>query len=412
MIKFTQTALVSLVFLSLFVCPLHADSSSDLVVARFVNALLADSSNTTAKKYLKRIAKSDAVRTKRQELSLLRFIELIDFSDSLKSRIKYLQTTNTRFMEFILKDGKSDESIMKSARSIQARIPDAINSYRKRPAILRRVQTLKTLNITKLNQALVREKRGLMRQLDMLRNIHTQLRPIKIKAAKNLIVSKKQKFPNRFTQQIDEIKLKLVETDRRVGELTGELAKMSLELYEKNNLLRDKDSRITLFEDNLVDARERLNLVQRIIKEKDKDIHILEKKIADPQSGIMPQANLARIQSLEQQFQDLNEKHSRMEKLLAKKDSTISQLKETVSSKNRKILISRKASLLKSRGLVQLDGIVQIYRGRLKDTYVDLMEKTERVKRLEDKLMQMERVKESGRWDFSHPVLGSLRGVK
>lgn len=401
---------------------LFTEEKPGLAISRFVHALLIDPSDPIARKYLKKIAKTDDTQIKRQGLYLLRFVELSDFSRFLRSRIKYLDDSNAMLVNLILKTEKSDHAIIRAVQSIQSDIrgmksspgmgtdiwshrdftslkfqgdpakggPKGDSARAKRVPIWNPDPSPAEIDLKKLNENMIARKQKLMGHLASLRYINAQLRPLRIKVIRNIRALKRK------------------ESSQRIAELTGGLAKISLELYEKSKLLGDKAQHVAMIKDNLADAHERLNLGQRIIQEKDEHIVVLEEEIASLQSVAMEEgfparsgSNLARIQSLEQQFQSLNKKYLRVEEKIKERDSLISQLKKTVVLKNKKIVAIKTVSLSSDRKVTQLNGIVQIYRGKLKDTYTNLVQEKERIHRLEEQLLEMEgrlNVRRGGRY--------------
>ena len=197
---------------------------------------------------------------------------------------------------------------------------------------------------------------------------------------------------------------RLKQTDKRITELTRDLAGMSLEAYEKNKAIADRDEFIAELKNVLTDTKERLSLVQRIIQEKDKHVQKLKKQVSDLQTVVSKEADPAsinilkndmsdlqaklqtqsessrsQIALLEQKINDINAKYTELELLVKAKENEIFQLRETVIAKDNKIRNFNNIFTLKDNKLMELRGIVQIYKGKLTDTTSDLKSKEEKL---------------------------------
>ncbi len=159
-----------------------------------------------------------------------------------------------------------------------------------------------------------------------------------------------------------------MDTDKKIAELTHDLAGMSLDLYERQTLVRKKDERIIALEKNLKDIQGRLKLSQRLIDEKDKNIDALKKGVLDTNlslepgdAGKIPAADLVRIQDIERKFKSLKKQYTYLKKRMDIRDKEINQLY----------------------------GITDIYRWKLHETYADLQKKEERLDHLEQQLREL-----------------------
>ena len=181
---------------------------------------------------------------------------------------------------------------------------------------------------------------------------------------------------------------------RQVEALNREVAAKSLELFEKDNMVVEQKGDLRKVEKELFDVQQRLDLTQRIIQEKDGIIDSLEahlerlKTQPDPDSQRYQQqfeAVQLKLSVLEDRLEKQNllseTRLVALEKLLADQEKRIAGFGIIIKEKNQEIALLDQAlsarefelmdlhKVLSSQDdkIIELDGIIQIYKAKLKD---------------------------------------------
>ena len=420
----------------------------NLAADRFLRSLLLNPTNDTAKEYLKKIIQKDFSMEKYTRNQLLRFLNLIEYYQFLHARIDAVYINNQKFLSFILRDSLENKDIRQIARSLQDEFTK--EACQKRTFLLRfDTQILNgDVDLTSVNQEISDKRENMNAFLDYLQEVNTRLRALKLRVVKKKhartmilknyalkeklnkvqsqmkqkeeMLSQQEKNNFDFHEQLTAVQMdyeflqaKRADTDKYIVDLKRDMAGMSLELFEKNKIIDDQKEQISTLETAFLEARERFNLVQRIIQEKDARISVLETEMKINSESVASsvdsdidslhdlkaeleelQVDLERqsvssfekIVALEQKVYALTEKHVATQKEVVQKNYQIKGLKEIVSKNATKLLKYKKVFSSKDQKLMELNGIVEIYQGKLADVYSALKERNYELRSLEQKM--------------------------
>ncbi len=428
-------------FLSAYHCEyglkLYHDGKMDFAIERFVKALLLDPENKTAKDSLRKISAEIVPSSNSRVLEITRFIDQIEYFNFLDLRYRSLTTENSRLFEFVRKNFPKDPILAQKVQTIESRQAD-------RSVVLPSVGELgfasddnKKTNLPDVILNLSRQRQLLLEQISFWEEQNNDLRLVRRSilsqgSAENpLVVANKLKsqlseVENRTAQKDDllatqhqnieyfqselssvrdnfyQLQQQFKTTDLKIGELNKKLAEMSIEIFEKNKIIAQKEDYAAKLQREISEANEKMNLVQRIIQEKDDRIASLEKEMSalhlavnsglsssDPQVVQLKSdfknfeeqfksqmgKSRERIISLEIQFADLTQKYQLMAEEIQAKDLQIGYLKEDANKKDVSISQYRNAFLTTNEKANELIGMLDIYRNKLAETKQALITK-------------------------------------
>lgn len=395
---------------------------------QFMKAFVVDPGNNLAIAQIKRQLEISAGRfSLSQQFELNRFLELADYIQFLYDRLDYFAESNQNLYEYIAQNCPENDSVKESIRWIA----DKLNPGEHH---LDPVMGLSSLfdrdrgDFNFYNDILLDKKRILLGVLSERLMVNRELRRIKNELKNRQPLTKQKTFhalPSRkattepdWKKELDSMRAQLLAmheqmqlNDKRVTELTKEIAGMSLELYEKNKVLGERESSLMQMQNLFNDAQARMALVQRIIQEKDEQIRRLEEQVAkvaspgkneelSPSSKnqeslrVLVQGEVKeqidsyqkQINSLEAQFSDLRQRYIEITAQLEVRDKKITQLQDVMI--NNEIALKRYELIVASKDekLLELDGIIKIYKGRLEDTSDVLQDTVTRLQAMEKQL--------------------------
>ena len=291
---------------------LFNDENYDLATERFAKAFLLDPNNQIAKETLQKIA-AEKARLGSSGLKILRFIDQVEYIDFLTARYQGLTEENSRLLEFLRnnKNLSGDAALQEKFHTVEKQIAE-------KPSALPRVGLIgfageesQTLNLDNLISQLVQERANLAKEVGFWEEQNNQLRHFRktvlsqsssinplaeagkvksqLEEVNQRVVEKDQLltvqqdnidyFKNELTRVRDDftaLQENFRATDIKIVELTNKIAALSVEIFEKNKMIGEKDERAANLQNDLNMANEKFNLVQRIIKEKDDRIAALE----------------------------------------------------------------------------------------------------------------------------------------
>lgn len=424
---------------------LYHDGKMDLAADRFTKALLLDPHNETAKNSLQKIAKENSTVIGTRSLKILRFIDQIEYFTFLNDRFRNLISANSRLLDFFSNNSSNDPNLTLKIQTLKTQQDVHPNALPQVGVVGFAEYDTQDLGLDEIIVALSRDRQALIKEINFWEEQNSELRNLKSKilgkGAVEATAAIATKYRNEFeiaqgnivekdkllTAQHESIEYfqaqlsgvrenynslteKFQNTDAKIAELTKKLAAMSMEVFEKNKILADKDSRAADLEKEILDAHEKMSLVQRIIQEKDERIASLEKEmtqlqVAVSKSGASSDQNVAqmktdmddfkaqfksqmaksreRIIGLEIQFLDITHKYQALAHDVHIKDTQIAALRSTVQNKDVAINQYRDAFLSTDKKANELIGMVEIYRGKLSETKQSLLLKEEELRRLE-----------------------------
>lgn len=457
---FIRGLLLSIVTISFFVVPAQAfparqisseyvENGSQLLkrgeivlaVEQFMKALILDPQNIPAQTLLRQVLEREAsVLSPSQRLQGKYFLDTVDYMKFLSARVDDLTGRNKKIQDFLIHHCPKDGRGMKWVDIIPDVQPTAeiagdfvfVPRPEGRPGDFRFY-----------NEALGNRKKILWKMLEKTLLTNKELRRVKsrmlsrtiwsgpaslktehVREGKGMpvlveptlpsgVIPKWQMEMGEMRTQIAAMKEKMDANDNRLALLTREIAGLSLEIYEKEKIIADKDTRLQKIQAMLADAHSRLMLVQQIIQEKDAEIAKLEAVIKHiPANTAIPMdhpetddssdlralirdelhAQIAvykkQIQSLETQFVQMREQYQTLEQDLAARDEKIGQLSDMVAKQTAMLKRQELVASSKDEKLLEMDGVIRIYKGRLDDVYAELKQKQERLKMLEHQLAE------------------------
>jgi len=425
---------------------LFKENNREDSITPFLKALIFDTSQTSAADRLREVAQ-EVDRTTR--LKVLRVVELAEYYQFLLSHVRGLESSNASMDDFIYENTEKEE-IKNALASLRRDIEKTSREGDFSTSLMTPDEWDETGSLEgDLSDAILRRTDDLADYFSFLQNKNGVLRDIKKDILTSRRVKRQGKIAAQLTGQVQEIALELAskdmllekqnrdirhfrdemkamrvqfssaagqwqETEVKVKDLTRELAGMSLELYEKNKNLGDKGARIEALENDLLEAKERWQLVQRIMQEKDGHIRQLEDEVMTLQGAgafdgtrigedglaslegkvqhlsdemnTQRQTSQEKIVMLEERFEDLSAKYSKLEESLRQKDEQVAALRGSLQDKDMTISKFKKVFVSKDQKLMELNGVILIYKGMLDETQTLLKEKARILKDLEDQL--------------------------
>lgn len=401
------------------------EQRKDLKAAdRFVRVLLLDPASRRARERLQEMLKDSAVLSQHQRLQLQRFVDLVDYHQFLLNRmdglfadsrqysmqIRHLLAPSRFSVELTQTIDRAGQIAKETAQYRRIWMSDDIPSVLPMDAIFAKLD-MTIQRLEEQHRKLTKVCTQLRQQHLAARNSKTPVVPSKAKkgspSGTERPLTGHQKRIQDFRGELKTVKRefevlqkKFEETNARVAEVTSSLAEVSLELFEKEKVIADKDSQMSQLGEQLQETRERMNLVQRIIQEKDQHIQVLQADIRALQSLAEHgegQAGTAafnpedggRLADMQKQLNELSDKYNFLVDKIQERDLAIAQLRGTIAERNEQIDHVHQAVKTQEEEIGLLNGIVQIYQGRLVDVYSSLKEKEEEMNALQWQLLEL-----------------------
>lgn len=212
-------------------------------------------------------------------------------------------------------------------------------------------------------------------------------------------------------ESFDQLQERFKNTDLKISELTKQIADMSMEAFEKDKVLAQRDDYAAELQQKVNEANEKMNLVQRIIREKDERIVSLEKEMSriqrmvnsgdisatkeiarfksdfkefESQFKLQMEKSRDRIIGLEIQLADLSQKHQFLLTDIQMKNSQIALLTANLEKRSIAAVQYREAFLTTNQEVNKLIGMVDIYRTKLVEAKQNLISKEAELHRLNE----------------------------
>ncbi len=420
---------------------------------QYSKALLMSPNQEEVRQHIKAIAREFKNQGRPQDIEILQFLDLVDYSQFLKSRFSNYLADNELTLEFILTNGVMLDSIQSEARQIQERMLKDLNRFKNFQDMLSEKQSSMGFDLTKLNSDLRWQKERFLDHILELQKYNRELRSLKIEVMRFFQKNQRQTREENYETQLSEmrshlgnkeaalkrqdenyrglkeelakvkqsflgVKDQFKETDQKIAELTRDLAGMTLELYAKDKQLVDKGERIEKLGKDLGDTEERLTLVQHLIEEKDQKMMELEQKMtsAQEQTGkeavlgetkgkllrkeiselygklkTQSKASLAKVDILERRLQELSQRYSEISKNLEQRDVKVAELEEGLRVRDLQVSELKNVFVSKDKKLFELNGVVEIYKGKLHDAFAMLEDKDAHLNKLEQEVDGLKR---------------------
>lgn len=423
------------------------DGKLEQATERFVKSLLLDPANQTARKSLKELAGSLPVTEEISGPRILRFLDQLEYLQFLNERYKSIANENTRLRDFLGQQSALSPDLKLQAQNIEGEAQKRLSQFMVYdPTAGVPVTNDQAVKLSEITNQLNEKKKYLLTEIDFWEGQNRQLRAIRNSAMEQGMIGEAAKklstqieavqerlgdkdkllfaqrqnteyFQKELAAMRDNFNLmqdKLKNTDERVASLTKQIADMSMEIIEKDKTLSAKDLMAKGLEQQLTEAQEKLNLVQRIMQEKDDRIALLEKDMSqvqnqmaaagsDPGTMAAIKSNLQGFQSemkkemeksrekiidLQTQLIQLSSDYQALNQIIEARNAEIVLLNSSLKSKDVAVKQYRQAFLANTEKLSQMDAIVELYRGRLLDTQATLKAKNDELIRLQATLSQ------------------------
>lgn len=368
---------------------LLADGKAQAAGQEFITALYLDPAYPAAKEQLELVIKNHPTELLKLSLQQQFFIELADYVHFLQDRLVSLIAENhsilgrisppsggavgaddkgTGFESKIRVLQRESDNLVPALPDADAGLVDLVDLLSQRKvrllALVREAQALNDeLQSSQTNFIRSQTRRT---QGDRAQRLIEHIKDLQLSVArKEEIVTQQAKNITLLNEEINELRMqfagmqkKFEGAQQRIDELTKNLAGSALEVYQRDARLAVKESELVNLRNEFSELRERSDLMHRIIQEKEL------KNIAQTEG----QNNSTRIQALEQQFAELNQKYTALEQRLAQKEGEVARLGQEIELREAKIANLRNAFLNNERQVDELLGVVEIYKSKLGET--------------------------------------------
>lgn len=351
-----------------------------------------------------------------------RAAEMIDYILFLDSRIDFISQNNLLLKNFvdahldkksehgvqlarILKEGQDSCSLRKLPNTYRQNVmesPEVIYDTLKglEAILMTRFKKLQSVNddLRALKMRVLSDQKSMDRvasgQIDQqVSEIDRRLQE------KDALIERQNTELSKMRAEFDQMRLgldvfrdRLRSMNQKVDELVKSVAKATMDAYEKEAALADRKQRAQMLEDELDETKERLQLVQHIIQEKDTHIQDLEQQVLTIQSDIgaaSPIQSIAQLRKemeamaldlhqeisdsqqkvaqLEKKFRDAALANAQLESERMKQEVIITVLEKQVMQRDELIEDMEYNVRAKHEKFSQMKDIVKIYQFKLKE---------------------------------------------
>ena len=418
---------------------------------QFIQALFFAPSNKVAKENLLLFAQNESFESKSVKMQIFRFTELADYITFLKDRLQKLEKANTTNIQFLLEETKTADPRLAEVKAIRSQIEEQKLPLIRPPEDIQGEYSDRWTKLVKINKYFLSIKESLLEQFSVTLSAYERLNALKTQIAKSATEEQRHQLTDQYENELTAVKRVLVQrertlkeqesqmrllqknlatvrsdfeylqskmdgTNQRMTDLTKKLADMSMQVYEKEALLADKSNANGKLEADIHDAQQRWELVQKIIHEKDEQIKNLEDRTA---GGIMSadgsdvsgnakmdslyeklstlqkkmeeveKSNQETTSSLRKEFALLQVQYAQLDQASQEKDLLIDHLKNDVTVRNRKLANIAGFFNAYDQDIAQLNGILEIYRGKLSVTHAVLTDKDKKLQTLEKEVAEL-----------------------
>ncbi|HSV43046.1 MAG TPA: hypothetical protein VLJ10_00685 [Candidatus Bathyarchaeia archaeon] len=235
---------------------------------------------------------------------------------------------------------------------------------------------------------------------------------------KDALIKRQNTELSTMRSEFDQMKLgldvfrdRLRSMNQKVDELVKSVAKATMDAYEKEAALADRQERAQMLEEELNETKERLQLVQHIIQEKDTHIQDLEQQVLAIQSDMSDAGPIQsitqlrqemttmaldlrqqisngqqKVAQLEKKFRDVALANAQLESERMKQEVIITVLEKQVVQRDELISDMEYNVRLKHEKFSQMKDIVKIYQFKLKEIKDLLREREKEVIELKKEL--------------------------
>lgn len=437
-------------FHSDFGIKLLGEGDSPQAVDQFIKALFFSPSNKIAKEKILNLLRENggafASESKSVKLQIFRLVELAEYITFLKDRLQRLERQNLENIQYLLAQTTESEPVKEEIRALERKRAGDKSSLIVQPVEIQRANADRRSTVNTVNTYFLAVKESLLSKFSLALSISERLNVLRAQVVKSTADKQRRELASGYESRLTAIKRQVVHRDKilenqekqvrllqkelasvradftylhskmngnseKLGEVTDKVTAMSLQVYEKDALLAERSGLITQLQNDLNDAKQRWELVQKIIQEKDIQIKELEQRSsglagdisrtpASDGGGKMKtlQANLTILQkkmdeqealnhqtigALRKEFALLQEQYVQLEKDSGVKDTEIGRLHKVISVKNKKLNDVAQFFDAYDKDIVQLNGVLEIYRGKLNEAHMSLTGKDQKLEELE-----------------------------
>lgn len=365
----------------------------------FCLALLLDPDNSKFQENLLELSKEKSLHSA-QMIGLLQFEGLLHYQSNLKRKIEYYKRKKDSLLMELEKKGADLDLLMNNQVKIKPNEPnqvvdsrflendhplEAVNSFfaNKRELLSKELETIQYdynyLKAVKYGRghefaALAQKSDQADKKVDMA-SIHKDLQ-MKTKSQNRIAIDQlKERMAYNQVYRADEIirlreqlfvlkgqlndlKLAYEEKDKKTSQLTNQVVNLTLQLSEKEMLLQDQSSSFDMMNDQMNELRSRIALGQRIMQEKDEKITTLEDKLNSPELSFDNEVG---------RFKELMAKLNVNKGLINEQEKRINELNDKLNVMKDRALKYHDMLQAKDDQIIELNGILQIYREKLSD---------------------------------------------
>ena len=298
----------------------------------FSQALILNPYNQEAQQGLLQFL-SEAHLSSQQQINLIQFQDLINLNKELEKRIEYYRSKINLLEEEIVHHGV-DKEIFKEKQQFAKTI-----NLKHRPV---RSTSINNNALELVNSSLNQDKEHLLETLADLQKYFEFLRKVNKDSQKDFAktpVTGIEINPIPVEDELTVLKREVIQVHKKLDQLTNQVVDLTLKLSEKNLYSERQEDRLNALSNNFVELKSRFELGEKMMNEKD-----------------------GQIQTLQDQVKQIQ----------AQAKASNDDLNNILTSKDEK--------------LFELNGILQVYKGKLTDTVHNLKEKNATLTTLEDQL--------------------------
>jgi hypothetical protein len=384
---------------------------------QFIQSLFFAPSNQVAKDNLLSLAQKENFESKSVKMQILRFVELADYITFLRERLEKLENENKESIQLLLQQAKENDPRQLEIRKVRSQLESHKLLTIRLPEEIQDESLDRGAKLMRINKYFTDVKESLVKQFSMNLSAYERINALKNQVATavtndyegQLTAVKRQVIERNAALKKEKTHARMLEAD--LDKVRKKVADLSMQVYEKDELLAERNNSNGQLNASLNDANQRWELAQKIIQEKDDQIKGWEAKagklnLNDVSSGGMNslEVNLSALQnkmdtaektnhemisSLKKELALLQEEYKQLETTSQEKDLMIAHLRDDVTARARKL--ANMAGFFNSydKDITQLNGIVEIYKGKLSSTRALLTDKDQKVKNLEKQVADL-----------------------
>ena len=367
--------------------------------ADYCRVLLFDPSNEMARKFLIMVASKQGL-TAQEKANLFLLEDLYVTIDNLKEKIAYYHHKKNYLIQNLLNKGYSETPLNQELLSIetQSEQPKHLKALRRnltQEALRKENRADSPEAVIELlyfdKEELVREILSVQRQYDYLRELNKK---------DQFFVRQKMAVPKEVLIKSEEIDQSNRQGRSGVVSFSASAASSSegkvlaQDTVEQDSTSEQKNE-VALLKSEFALLRKQLDELQDMVQQKDKKLEHLTEQLIDyalqlkEKEGIVVEKD-ENLYQLNERFFDFESRFELGQKIIQKKDTELQSLQDALSHSQSQLAHWNEEgqSLLSSKDekLIELNGILQIYKGMLKDATKKIKENSVDMSTFQDQL--------------------------